>query len=176
MLCHIKSISIEEYEVLPGIKLPCQDNVQTVYEIRFNGELPPIFTKELLDLYAHGVASTAASTSGYNITFVSGSGKYTTGRYAMTISEPTTGSIAESLCAMYQTGTYIQGHYACYISAVYADNKAYCKRMDLCKGDGTTAGTSDDNGAVKEDSGVCGKSPILSLLSLVVLLLNAFFF
>lgn len=151
---------------MTNISFPCLGYVQTVYELRFHDDLPSYFTKELLDLYAYGLATTAATTSGYNITVVPGSGKFTGTRYSMTLSEPTTASIADFLCSFYQSGTYKQGHYACYIKDVYAGKRAYCKKMDLCAVPETV--DSESNGK-KEDNGCGGRSPVMSFVMYTVM-------
>lgn len=172
MLCHIESILISGVPVIPSITLPCQDYVQTTYEIRFHDDIPPIFTKELLDLYAYGIASTAAAASGYNITVVPNTGKFSDNRYSMTISEPVTASIAETLCQTYQAETYKKGHYACYISAIYANKKGYCKKMNLCPNDeGTGNNNGGDNG--KTESG-CGNLVPIKWMYLISYMVIAF--
>ena len=155
-------------EIQSNISLPCLGYVQTVYELRFHDGLPSLFTKELFDLYAHGLAATAAATSGYNITVVPGSGKFTGNRYSMTLSEPTAGSIADFLCTFYQSGTYKKGHYACYIKDVYADKKAYCRKMDLCAVTGSADSESNGDNGKKDDSGCGERSPVMSFVVMVV--------
>lgn len=175
MLCHFESVALSDgTSVCSGISLPCSDYVETQYEIRFDDNLPDLFTKELFDLYANGLATSAAAVSGYNITVVPDSGSFSENIYSMTLREPIHGSIAEFMCGFYQSGTYYPGHYACHIRAVYADKKAYCKKMELCPASFTSNSDKKDEGGNSNTNASSTQAPfasfVLTMLSFALLI------
>lgn len=137
MLCHFESVSFGDgTPVCSGISLQCTEPVETEYTIKFVADVSSVITVAEIEEYLTTIIVGAKLTTGYDVDYISGSGKLSGDKFTGKFKEPVAGAVGEFACASFTGQTFPPGDYACFISGIYTSEGVGCKNLTLCHSSG----------------------------------------